>query len=60
MTPERCLLKIIEDCRRIDTDLLDLLPDDRADQEKEAIVERWLRWISSVNRPDWESDDDPA
>lgn len=55
MTAEECLIKIMEDAHNLDTEKLDLLNKVKKDAEIAKVVRRWLKWISSVNVPEYDT-----
>lgn len=50
MSPEKCLLKILQDAGKIDYKNLKKLSQGGRDAEVDKIIERWLRWVRLVNR----------
>lgn len=55
MTAKECLAKLLSDARTIDFSGLDKLPKNKREVELRKTTERWLDWIDSVNKPEWET-----
>lgn len=55
MSPEECLLRILDDAGKMNEAQLQKLSRKQKDRATARYVDRWLGWISSVNQPDWMS-----